>query len=676
MRSEVAQVIRQDQVMELVYGNSSNPKQLLGRHLVRNGQVISTYHPDAIKVTLIDSDGRRCEMEQIERVPIFAIYLPHQNLMDYRLEFLFRDGNTFITEDPYSFDNIIKDEEEKKFISGTWTNCYQKLGAHPMTIRGVKGVHFAVWAPHARRVSLVGDFNFWNGMLYPMQKHESSGIFELFIPKIGVKEVYKFEIKTYDGKILQRIDPFGTTDLEQNSKKANSIVIDRKEDYLWKDQQWMKDRRFKNWKELPMAMCDEDFLDVPEEGARGEKTAFTHVLLNAPDFTHGLRGNVREWIDQLHQNGTGVILSVPLGAFTSEHNGLKNYDGSPVYGHTDERLAYDHKKKVYRFDHGKPEVRSYLLSYLTFWIREYHIDGFLFDSMSDIVNPTYSEKDENGKRITKTLHLDETREFFCQAAEVIKNEDSSILVIADERDEMRNQNEDLIYAKAPFDTLIDYSVPHNYVEYVSTGMENPERKFYRLSLPLMKNGLSSSITDIALRPRYQKKILNFAQNKLNEHERMSWGRLSMGYLMGVPGKKRWSGARVQSSVIDLYLHELFGIYSSHSCMYNQNSKKSSFQWINGMNAKEAVLNFVRCSEGKEKNLMFVCNFSRNRKESYNIGVPKYTDYRLLLNSDWQKFGGASKEDVISFPAVAKEWDLQPYSLRITIPPLSVLIFEY
>ena len=195
MRFEVGAIMRRDQVMELVFGNSSSPFDILGRHMVKGGQVISAYHPDAVSMEVIDDQGRRFPMDQIERQPVFAAFFAEDKAFDYQIRMDFADGNSFLSPDPYSFPGRISRREEERLLEGKWHDAYQKLGCHPCRSRGVEGMYFALWAPFARRVSVVGDFNFWNGMIYPMQRLDDSGIFELFIPGISRGQYYKFEIK-------------------------------------------------------------------------------------------------------------------------------------------------------------------------------------------------------------------------------------------------------------------------------------------------------------------------------------------------------------------------------------------------------------------------------------------------------------------------------------------------
>ncbi|MDO4975756.1 MAG: hypothetical protein Q4E53_00685 [Eubacteriales bacterium] len=607
MRREIAQIIRQDKVMELVYGNNSSPKDILGRHMIENGQVISCYHPDAVKMCILDDDDHRYEMDPVERHPIYAAFFPHKDEFHYRVEMTFRDGNILVSEDPYSFASIITDEEEQLFIDGEWYDCYEKMGAHPMTLDGVAGIYFAVWAPNATRVSVIGDFNYWNGMICPMQKREKSGIFELFVPRIQSKSLYRFEIKSFEKGIVRKVDPLGTIDL--NGSGDTSIVLNVKE-YVWKDEEWMRSRKEKNWKKFPFALCEREFLDRFREEV-SERECFTHVLLKAPDFCHGTRGKIREWIDDLHRRGIGVILQMATGFFPEGECGLSSFDGSNLYDHTDERIRHDWKKHRIRFDHSKKMVNGYIMSYLFFWMREFHVDGFLFKDMTDMIYPSWKgEGDEK-----TVLHQKYSDRFLRKAVKAIKKEDFSVLVIADEKQEIDTHYSELLFSKDGFDLLINYSVPDSLLGYLHSSIDKPSKDYYKLALPMMKNGIRKTVLNVSLDDIHSDELLLQNEAFLNEYDKISWKKLTMGYLMGVPSRKRWTWNDTESAAVENYLKKLFNIYMTHDSMYTREAKNPSFMWINGIDAPNAVMTFVRRSPKGERNLLYVCNFSRERKKA-------------------------------------------------------------
>ena len=671
MRKEIAQVIKRDRVMELVYGNNSCPKDILGRHSVNNGQVISAYHPDAIQMTLIDRRGKRYEMDRVEQLSLFSVFIPDRQLLNYKIDMLFPDGNHFISEDPYSFPSMITEQEEKLFAQGVWTDCYLKLGAHSMTIRGVKGVFFAVWAPNARRVSVVGDFNYWNGMIYPMHRLSHSGIFELFIPGVTEKQLYRFEVKTWEHGIVQKVDPFGNINIDGNGD--TSIILDMKE-VRWDDDQWMRRRKCTDWKQSPLSVCDRELNDHFQEEFL-EHGCFTHVLLKAPDFCHGLRGSIREWINSLHKRGIGVILQTSLGWFRDEENELKSFDGTQLFDHPDDRIRFDHERGMVRFRHDRKEVVNYITSRLIFWIREYHIDGFLLEGMTDMIYPR-TDRDPDRYHREYEFFQNDSVEFLNHVIVAVKKEDFSVLMIGDEKQEVELRYMELLSQITSFDAFINYSIPDNLGKYIADYRERPGEEYHRLTLPLMKNSVGNSLLNLAYDEEEGSERSFLDKVTPNEYDRLSWRKLMIGYMLGVPGSKRWSWKKLESAPIQHYLRNILQIYMSHDCMYRQQPSGSSFSWINGIDSCNRVMSFIRRSSGGGKNLLFLCNFGENKVRGYHVGVPKAGAYRMLINSAWEEFGGSLRKDEVVLEAAPQEWDLQPYSLRVTVLGLSVIIFEY
>ena len=452
MRFEIGEIMKQNRVMELVYGNYSSPKNLLGRHYVKGGQVIAAFHPDAVSMKVIADHGEIYEMDSVERLPVFALFVPGQNAFSYQIEMTFRDGNTYTNYNPYDFPCQITKREEEDFMKGCWLNSYKKLGCHPMEINGVEGLYFAVWAPSARRVSVVGNFNFWNGLIYPMNRLEKSGIFEIFLPNAELNQFYKFEIKTMQGTVLQKADPYGV--YQERTTENASKTFDMSS-FQWDDMIWMKNRKYKNVKENPMIVRNLLEEEVEKKDSILEKD-FTHVLFNrkreqwnnreerkrpttfyTSSFCSGSPDIFRQYINEAHKRGIGVLMEISPGYFSREGAGLEQFDGTTLYGTAVNRVNPNEESALCRFFFEKPEVSNYLLSNLVFWIREYHIDGFVFGGITDIISTQ--------KNISNNLNINgavenrrnetvgETgRNFLKQAVDTIRKEDPGVIVISDE----------------------------------------------------------------------------------------------------------------------------------------------------------------------------------------------------------------------------------------------------
>ena len=547
MRYEISEVVKKDQVMELVFGNCSKPKDLLGRHFILQGQVISAYHPDAVKMEVISEDGERYPMDTVERQPVFSLFLPHKRPFSYQIHMTFHDGNTYISSDPYSYEGLITEEEEKLFSKGNWTEVYHKMGCHKVKLGNTEGMYFAVWAPGARRVSVVGDFNYWNGMLYPMHKMENSDIFELFIPGLSCGQFYKFEIKNVQGDIIQMVDPYAVMNEEKENGASRMFDLGR---FRWEDSRWLSKRYHGNVFKTPMSVCEVRIseLDSPDEKVQEivQDMGHTHILLRGtperaklgvergffePAFYGNTPDTMRFFVNRSHKRNIGVMLEI-----------------SPEY------LT----RAVHLFEKKHPQAVNYLLANILFWIKEYHIDGFVFRGLSE-----------------------NSSDFLEKAKEVIKKEDNSVLFIGEEI--KGKQTRDF------FDFEWNMELKAGVEEYLGTDFEKRQGKYFCLSQPLMKGDFSNTLL-----------LLNKEKNNLFDeslidkkpscdYDKLTGVRMSYGYLMGVPGRKAWDLHSHENISSQEYVKSLIRIYQEYPALYEYDPLRASFEWINGMDAESSVL---------------------------------------------------------------------------------------
>lgn len=634
MRYEISEVVKKDQVMELVFGNCSKPKDLLGRHFILQGQVISAYHPDAVKMEVISEDGEHYPRDTVERQPVFSLFLPHKRPFSYQIHMTFHDGNTYISSDPYSYEGLITEEEEKLFSKGNWTEVYHKMGCHKVKIGNTEGMYFAVWAPGARRVSVVGDFNYWNGMLYPMHKMENSDIFELFIPGLSCGQFYKFEIKNVQGDIIQMVDPYAVMNEEKENGASRMFDLGR---FRWEDSRWLSKRYHGNVFKTPMSVCEVRIseLDSPDEKVQEivQDMGHTHILLRGtperaklgvergffePTFYGNTPDTMRFFVNRSHKRNIGVMLEISLEYLT---------------------------RAVHLFEKKHPQAVNYLLANILFWIKEYHIDGFVFRGLSE-----------------------NSSDFLEKAKEVIKKEDNSVLFIGEEI--KGKQTRDF------FDFEWNMELKAGVEEYLGTDFEKRQGKYFCLSQPLMKGDFSNTLL-----------LLNKEKNNLFDeslidkkpscdYDKLTGVRMSYGYLMGVPGRKAWDLHSHENISSQEYVKSLIRIYQEYPALYEYDPLRASFEWINGMDAESSVLRFMRKSPSGRDNLLFICNFGTEEKENCQVGVPKAGKYTMISNSDAVEFGGEGRDEHQEVQAVSECWDLRPYSIKISVPPLATLIFKF
>ena len=638
MRYEISEVIKKEQVMELVFGNCSKPKDLLGRHFVQEGQVIAAYHPDAVAMEVIAEDGKHYSMDTVERQPVFSLFLPHKRPFSYQLHMTFCDGNTYICNDPYSYEGLITEEEEKLFSQGNWTEVYHKMGCHKVKLGDTEGMYFAVWVPDAKRVSVIGDFNYWNGMLYPMHKLNNSDIFELFIPGLSCGQFYKFEVKNTQGQVIQMIDPYAVMNEEKKDGASRMFDLNR---FRWEDSRWLTERYRGNMFRIPMSVCEVRIseLDSPDEKVQEtvQDMGHTHILLRGtsqgellgakkgffePAFYGNTPDTMRFFVNRSHKRNIGVMLEI-----------------SPEYL----------RRAVNLFEKKDPQTVNYLISNILFWIREYHIDGFVF----------------------RGLHKG-FADFLSKAREVIKKEDSSILFIGEE---MAGKNMGDF-----FDFEWNIGIKAGVDSYLEADIQNRKNKYFYLSQPLMGRDLSHTVLLLNKEMNKEKIDLfdkSFIDKKTScDYDKLTGVRMSYGYLIGIPGRKAWDLHSHENISSQEYVKSLLRIYQEYPALYEYDPMRAPFEWINGMDVEALVVSFIRKSPYGRDNLLFICNFSEEEQEHYQIGVPKNSKYTLISNSDAVEFGGEGRGEHQEVKAVSECWDLRPYSIKISIPPLATLIFKF
>lgn len=413
MRYQISRVLKREQVMKLTAGNCSRPKNVLGRHLLEHGQVIAAFHPEAVRMTLCIENGEEYPMDMVERQPVFALFLPCRQAFSYQIVMEYGDGKQMVIDDPYSFDCQITGKEEAKFLQGKWPEAYCKLGAHPMTVGGTEGAYFALWMPGVKRVSVLGSFNQWDSAMYPMNRMENAEIYELFLPGVKEGEDYCFEIKTMQDRIFRIADPFGLAKepgVKNISKILNIHVLP------WMDDVWMANRRSRNGGSgsMVIGMMAEDTKRMDDF----LQETCTHILISQqkrenmgcreailgqyflPPFCVDSPKDFHSMIEKAHQRGVGVLMEIfwdSLGVVCGE-------------------------------------MTNFLLSSLMFWVREYHVDGFLFrdirrtaEGKTEVAGKTDLHKEQEDSSLAAARNTG--TEVLKQAVCMLRREDKGILFV-------------------------------------------------------------------------------------------------------------------------------------------------------------------------------------------------------------------------------------------------------
>ena len=476
MQEKMDQWINWVEYDELLEGRHNAPHNLLGLHSFGRGQVFTIYRPEAERVFITDMSGKNeLELEEIgESSGFFGKYIPRKNYRaPYKVKVQYSENDIIEYVDPYCFEPQIGDEDLYYFAEGKHYEIYKKLGAHPMTINGVKGTYFAVWAPHARAVSVAGSFNMWDGRIHLMRTLQVSGVYELFIPGVEPGAIYKYQILTRTGEVLMKSDPYANC---SELRPANASVVADISGFKWNDTKWMREREKKDRDELrrePMAIYEvhigswrkkddgtEDGFYTYREMAPMlaeyvKKMGYTHVELMgiaehpfdgswgyqvtgyyAPTRRYGTPKDFMYFVDYMHEKGIHVILDWVPAHFPKDEHGLGRFDGQPLYEHPDPRRGEHPHWGTYIFNYGKREVENFLIANGLFWLKEFHVDGLRVDAVASMLYLDYGKDDgewlpnekggnENYDAINLFRHMNEQFEKQCPGTEIIAEESTA-----------------------------------------------------------------------------------------------------------------------------------------------------------------------------------------------------------------------------------------------------------
>ena len=721
---------------ELKNGIINAPKHLLGNHDYGDGQVIMVYRPHAEKVCVVSPTGKnRDEMECLSD-GVYGFYSAKKKYKGtkYRIETTYQDGTTVVTADAYAFDSQITDFDTYLFAEGKHYDVYEKFGAHPKTIDGVKGTYFAVWAPHARRVSVVGDFNMWDGALNPMQMMQTSGIYELFIPDVAPGAVYKYQILTRDGEILYKADPYGN---QCQVRPDNANVVADLTGYKWKDTGWI-DNRKKQTRETelkkPMAIyeChlgswkkkieDSDFgFYTYREMAKMlcdyvKKMGYTHVELMgiaeypfdgswgyqvtnyyAPTSRYGSPEDFMYFVDHMHENGIGVILDWVPAHFPRDAHGLGRFDGMPLYEHPDPRRGEHPDWGTYIFDFGRNEVSNFLTANALFWVEKFHVDALRVDAVASMLYLDYGKQDgqwlpnkDGGNENYDAIEL------LRKINTVMEERNPGAFLIAEESTAWAGVTAPASMKGLGFLYKWNMGWMNDFLEYMKMDPYFRSFNHNRLTFSLSYTYAENYVLVIS-----HDEVVHLKCSMLNkmpgvEKDKFANLRTAYGFMYGHPGKKllfmgqefgqlrEWSEARsLDWFLLDQPLHkkmqkwvaDLNHMYTTYDACYYNDNNQMGFEWTKVDDANTSIVAFVRRGKTVKDQLLFVCNFVPVERKDYWIGVPCLTEYEEIINSDAKIYGGSGTKNG-TVKAFEEKCDRMPYAISIDIAPLSMMVFKY
>ena len=721
----------------IVQGDHSDPFAFLGMHAIdeagATALVVRAFVPEAEHLSVIDADNPDARRPMHKPCEGFfeLIFADRHDRFAYRLRATNAFGDTWEFHDPYSFPPLLSEYDLHLFGEGTHYRNYEKLGSHVRVVEGVRGVHFAVWAPNARRVSVIGDFNGWDGRRHPMRLHPGAGIWEMFIPGIGDETLYKFDIKWRRfGFTVQKTDPYAFY-FERRPKTA-AIVYDINK-YQWRDEEWMQERAAKNALDAPISIYEAhlgSWMRVPEEGNRYltyrelahklveyvKQMGYTHIELLpitehpydgswgyqtvgyfAPTSRHGEPDEFMYFVDYCHRNGVGVILDWVPAHFPKDGHGLAYFDGTHLYEHSDPRKGEHQDWGTLIFNYTRNEVRNYLLGNALFWLEKYHIDGLRVDAVASMLYLDYSRKE--GQWVPNIYGGRENLEavdFIKRFNELVHEQHPGAITFAEESTSWPLVSRPTYDGGLGFDFKWNMGWMNDTLEYFK---EDPiNRKYHHGKLTF---SLLYAFSENFVLPLSHDEVVHGKRSLIDKMPGDLWQkfanlRVLFGYLYGHPGKKllfmggelgQWLEWNHNRSIdwhllgydshrqLQDYVRDLNHLYTSEPALYQVDFEHTGFEWLDFHDAQGSTIAFMRRAREENDYLIFAVNFTPVPRMGYRLGVPEEVFYKEMLNSDSSSYGGSNMGNSGGVWSTREGWNGRPCSIRLTLPPLAVVVLK-
>lgn len=716
------QLLSED-IIKIIEARHHDPFSILGAHQYGTETTVTVFLPDTHKAWL-DND---LILKRIDGTDIFQWTGPSNELnTPYVVHRLAGNGSPISRHDPYCFLPQLSDFDLHLFSEGKHWHAYRILGAHQHTVEGIEGILFSTWAPSAQRVSVVGDFNQWDGRQNPMRVRGDSGVWELFIPGIEAKEIYKYEIKNNDGSLHSKMDPYGQ---QAELRPATGSIVAAKSEHDWQDEEWMSKREKADWLHTPHSVYEVhmgswrrndsgDFLTYREMADQMvpyvKELGFTHIELLpvtehpldiswgyqttgyfAPTSRFGTPDDFRYFIDQCHQNDIGIILDWVPGHFPKDAHGLARFDGSALYEHADPRQGEHQDWGTYIFNYGRSEVTNFLLSSAFYWLEEFHIDGLRVDAVASMLYLDYSREEgqwvpnQHGGR--ENL---EVIEFLKHMNSVLHQEHPGCLIAAEESTSYPMVSRPASMGGLGFSMKWNMGWMHDILEYMQ--QDTIHRKHHHDSLTF---GLLYAFTENFVLPFSHDEVVHGKKSMVNkmpgdEWQRFANLRLLYTLMFTYPGKKllfmgcefaqgtEWNCEKTLDwYVLDYPMHagmktlvsDLNKLYTNTPALYRHEFEPQGFEWLDCNDREQSVLSYIR-KDGAEY-VISVFNFTPVPRENYRIGVPELGNYKVLLNSDSEFYAGSNIGNDAELTAQDVPWSDKPFSIEMNLPPLAGVVLQ-
>ena len=720
-------------IFHIVNGEHSDPHTVLGMHEMeedgRKAVVVRAFLPDAAGITVIDYANKRKKypMERLHADGFFEVTIAdREEWFRYQLEYTDADGNTWRSYDPYSFSPTLSEFDRHLFGAGTHYEIYEKMGGRLMTHEGARGAAFSVWAPNAKAVSVIGDFNNWDARRSPMRRLGESGIWELFLPAAAEGDKYKFHVTQCDGRVVDKTDPYG---VYAEVRPNNASVLYPLKRYKWKDRRWMTARRKYDFRTAPMNIYEvhlgswkraegDRFLTYTELAEQlipyVKEMGYTHIEMlpveehpfdgswgyqvtgyYAPGSRYGSPDEFKQFVDACHQNGISVILDWVPAHFPKDDFALARFDGTALYEHQDPRLGEHIQWGTYIFNYGRKEVANFLLANALYWMDIFHIDGLRVDAVASLLRLDFCK--EEGQWLPNVYGGSENLEaieFLKHMNSVIAEREPGALMIAEDSTAWPGVTKKVDEGGLGFSLKWNMGWMNDFLSYIK--LDPIYRKYHQNKLTF---GMAYHYAENFVLVLSHDEVVHTKSSMIGKMPGDVWQsfanlRLSYGFMMGHPGKKllfmggefaqysEWSEARsldwhllqyADHQEMQAYVKELNHLYTEESAFWAEDFDPNGFQWIECDDAESSIVSFVRRS--KEKELVFLCNFTPVVHHGFSLGVPQEGVYHERLNSDAARFGGSDVINAVPLQSKAEPAGRCPFRVELDVPPLGMVILE-
>ena len=720
-------------IFHIVNGEHSDPHTVLGMHEMeedgRKAVVVRAFLPDAAGITVIDYANKRKKypMERLHADGFFEVTIAdREEWFRYQLEYTDADGNTWRSYDPYSFSPTLSEFDRHLFGAGTHYEIYEKMGGRLMTHEGARGAAFSVWAPNAKAVSVIGDFNNWDARRSPMRRLGESGIWELFLPAAAEGDKYKFHVTQCDGRVVDKTDPYG---VYAEVRPNNASVLYPLKRYKWKDRRWMTARKKYNFKTAPMNIYEvhlgswkraegDRFLTYTELAEQlipyVKEMGYTHIEMlpveehpfdgswgyqvtgyYAPTSRYGSPDEFKQFVDACHQNGISVILDWVPAHFPKDDFALARFDGTALYEHQDPRLGEHIQWGTYIFNYGRKEVANFLLANALYWMDIFHIDGLRVDAVASLLRLDFCK--EEGQWLPNVYGGSENLEaieFLKHMNSVIAEREPGALMIAEDSTAWPGVTKKVDEGGLGFSLKWNMGWMNDFLSYIK--LDPIYRKYHQNKLTF---GMAYHYAENFVLVLSHDEVVHTKSSMIGKMPGDVWQsfanlRLSYGFMMGHPGKKllfmggefaqysEWSEARsldwhllqyADHQEMQAYVKELNHLYTEESAFWAEDFDPNGFQWIECDDAESSIVSFVRRS--KEKELVFLCNFTPVVHHGFSLGVPQEGVYHERLNSDAARFGGSDVINAVPLQSKAEPAGRCPFRVELDVPTLGMVILE-